>query len=319
VTLLRRHLPKPSILAAFAAVYLIWGSTYLTIRIAIETLPPLLMAGTRFVLAGLILYAIARRPGTRKERLTLAHWRAALVIGACLLFAGNGAVTWGEQYVASGLVALIVATVPLWVAVFGPLFGARRIGRLEVLGIAVGLFGAGLLLRPGGSVHPQALLVVGSSMLWAVGSLYAGRAPTPKSPLTAVAMEMLAGGLLLGFAGLASGELGAVHLQNVSVASGVAFAYLVLIGAIVGYGAYIWLLRQVPAPAAATYAFVNPLVAVALGAIVLGEPITPPTLIAGGLIIVAVATILTSQGRSSAARRRAKHPAEPPAPVPEVA
>jgi drug/metabolite transporter (DMT)-like permease len=319
VTSLRRHLPSPGILAAFAAVYLIWGSTYLTIRIAIETLPPLLMAGTRFLLAGVILYAISRRPGIRKERLTLAQWRAALVIGACLLFAGNGAVTWGEQYVASGLVALIVATVPLWVAVFGPLFGAKRIGRLEVAGIAVGLVGVGLLLRPGGSVHPQALLVVGSSMLWAVGSLYAGRAPTPSSPVTAVGMEMIAGGLMLTIAGLASGELHAVHLENVSVASAIAFGYLTLVGAIVGYGAYIWLLRKVPAPAAATYAFVNPLVAVALGAIVLSEPITPATLVAGGLIIIAVATILTSQGRAAGASRRAGRTAQPPTPVSEVA
>jgi drug/metabolite transporter (DMT)-like permease len=303
VTLLRRHLPSPSILAAFAAVYLIWGSTYLTIRIAIETLPPLLMAGARFLLAGAILYAIARRPGVPKERLTPRQWRDAFVIGACLLFAGNGGVTWGEQYVASGLVALIVATVPLWVAVYGPLFGSARIGRLEVLGIAVGLAGVGLLLRPGGSVHPLALIVVGSSMLWALGSLYAGRAALPKSALTSVAMEMLAGGLLLAVAGLGTGEIGAVHLNHVSVASGVAFAYLVLVGAIVGYGAYIWLLQHVPTPAAATYAFVNPLVAVALGAIVLGEPVTPWTLVAGALIVVAVATILTSQGRARAGAR----------------
>ncbi len=317
MTSLRQRLPRPSVLAAFAAVYLIWGSTYLTIRIAIETLPPLLMAGIRFLLAGAILYAIGRRPGVKRERLTWPHWRAAFVIGACLLFAGNGAVTWGEQYVASGLVALIVATVPLWVAVFGPLFGALRIGRLEVAGIAVGLAGAALLLRPGGSVHPQALLVVGSSMLWAIGSLYARRAPAPSSAVTAVGMEMLAGGLLLTIVGLATGEVGAVHLDHVSLASGIAFAYLTLIGAIVGYGAYIWLLHQVPAAAAATYAFVNPLVAVALGAVVLSEPITPPTLIAGGLIVVAVATILTGQGRASAIARHAA--ATPQTPVSEVA
>lgn len=312
----RTHLPSARILAAFAAVYLIWGSTYLTIRIAIETLPPLLMAGIRFLLAGAILYVVARRPGVPRQRLTWRHWRASFIIGACLLFAGNGAVTWGEQYVASGLVALIVATVPLWVAAYGPLFGNPRAGRLDVVGIVVGLAGVGLLLRPGGSVHPQALLVVGSSMLWALGSLYAQRAPTPSSPLTAVAMEMLAGGLLLTIAGLATGELGAVHLQHVSTASAIAFAYLVFIGAIVGYGAYIWLLHHVPPAAASTYAFVNPLVAVVLGAIVLGEPVTPATLAAGALIIVAVAMLLVSQGRARVARHAA---AAPQAPVSEVA
>jgi len=308
-------LPRPSILLAFAAVYLIWGSTYLTIRIAIETLPPLLMAGSRFVLAGLILFVIARRPGATRERLTWPQWRAAIIIGACLLLAGNGAVTWGEQFVASGLVALIVATVPLWIAVFGPLFGVTRIGRLEVAGILLGLVGVGLLLRPGGAVQWQATLVVGSSMLWAIGSLYARRAPAPRSGLTAVAMEMLAGGLMLGVAGLASGELSRVHLSQVSVASLVSYVYLILVGAIVGYGAYIWLLHHVPASAAATYAFVNPLVAVTLGSIVLAEPITPTTLIAGALIIAAVATILTSQSRAAGALRG---PA-PHAPVSEVA
>jgi len=276
-------------------VYLIWGSTYLTIRIAIETLPPLLMAGARFLLAGLILFAIARRPGVRRERLTRRQWRAALIIGGCLLLGGNGGVTWGEQYVATGLVALIVGSVPLWVTVFGPLFGARRIGRLQVAGVTVGLLGVGLLVRPGGAVPVQALVVVCGSILWALGSLYAIRAPTPASPVTAVAMEMLAGGMLLTIAGLASGELRSVHLQNVSMRSTIAFAYLVLVGAIVGYGAYIWLLHHVSAPAASTYAFVNPLVAVVLGAIVLGEPITPPILAAGALIIVAVAMVLISQ------------------------
>ena len=301
-------------LVAFAAVYLIWGSTYLAIRVAIETMPPMLMAGARFLVAGMLLFAIARRPGARRERLTWPHWRAALIIGGCLLFTGNGGVTWGEQFVASGLVALIVATVPLWVTVFGPLFGTQRAGKLQVAGIAVGLAGVALLLRPGGSVSWQATLVVGSSMVWAIGSLYARRAPAPSSGLTAVGMEMLAGGALLGIAGLASGEIGRVHVDRVSVSSIIAFAYLILVGAIVGYGAYIWLLHHVPPSAAATYAFVNPLVAVALGALILAEPITTITLIAGALIVVAVAIILVAQGRSSALREAAPH-----APVSEVA
>jgi len=287
------------VITAFAAVYLIWGSTYLTIRIAIETLPPLLMAGVRFLLAGAILYAVARRPGARRERLTWAQWRAAFIVGACLLLAGNGLVTWGEQYVASGLVALIIATVPLWMALFAPLFSGRRVGRLGVAGIVVGLVGVALLLRPGGTVsaHWQILVVLASPVLWAGGSLYARTAPTPGNPLMATGMEMLAGGLLLLIVGLATGELGAVHLASVSLRSGIAFAYLVLIGALVGYSAYIWLLHHVSASSASTYAYVNPLVAVVLGAVFLSEPITVPTLIAGALIVVAVAAILSSQPR----------------------
>ena len=312
----QRPASRFSVVVAFACVYLIWGSTYLTIRIAIETLPPLLMAGTRFLIAGAILYAVARRPGTRRERLTWAQWRAAFIVGACLLLAGNGLVTWGEQYVASGLVALIIATVPLWMALFAPLFGGNRVGRVGMAGIVVGLVGVALLFRPGGvaSAHWQMLVILASPLLWAAGSLYARRAPTPASPVTAIGMELLAGGLLLFLVGIATGELGAVHLGSVSMRSGIAFAYLVLIGALVGYSAYIWLLHHVSASSASTYAYVNPLVAVILGAIVLSEPITVPTLIAGALIIVAVATILASQPR------RAVHIPEPiQVPTSEVA
>lgn len=311
---LRRRFPSTGVVLAFAAVYLVWGSTYLTIRIAIETLPPLLMAGARFLIAGAILYIYARRPGVRRERLTWAQWRAAIIVGGCLLLVGNGGVSWAEQYVASGLAALIVATVPLWVAVYSPMFGAGRVGRLQIGGIVLGMVGVGLLLRPGGSLSWQASILVFSSMVWAIGSLYARRAPAPGSAVTAVAMEMLAGGFMLSVAGLANGELGQVRLDHISAGSLAAFSYLIVIGAIVGYGAYIWLLHHVDPSAAATYAFVNPLVAVALGAIVLNEPITPMTLVAGGLIVVAVALILVSQRRAATMREAVPH-----APVSEVA
>jgi drug/metabolite transporter (DMT)-like permease len=294
--------PSPSRLAiatAFAAVYLIWGSTYLTIRIAVETMPPFLMAGARFILAGGLLYVYARRPGTPKERITGRQWLSALIIGACLLLAGNGLVSWGEQYVASGLVALIVATVPLWMALFAPLFGGSRVTWKAALGIAIGLAGVVLLLRPGGAAPTewQTYIVPASPLLWALGSLYAQRAPVPRQAFTATAMEMLAGGVLLSIVGLASGEIGRVHLGSISAASWWAFAYLVLIGALVGYSAYIWLLHNVSSTAASTYAYVNPLVAVILGAIVLGEKVSVLTLIAGAMILAAVALILSSRRR----------------------
>ena len=291
---------RAQIVIAFAAVYVIWGSTYLTIHIAIETIPALLMSGARFILAGLLLLAFSHRPGAPRERLTLIHWRSALIIGGCLLLFGNGVVAWGEQYLPSGFVALIIATVPLWMALFSPAFGGRWINWTAAIGIALGLAGIVLLVRPGGGAgHWQTLVVLLAPLLWALGSLYARDAPAPRQPLTAVGMEMIAGGALLSLAGVATGELGHVHFGNVSFASVAAFIYLVLIGALVGYVAYIWLLHHVSVTAASTYAFVNPVVAVALGAIVLGEAVTPLTLVAAALIVGAVVLLLIGQSRKS--------------------
>jgi drug/metabolite transporter (DMT)-like permease len=291
---------RAQIVIAFAAVYVIWGSTYLTIHIAIETIPALLMSGARFILAGLLLLAFSHRPGAPRERLTLIHWRSALIIGGCLLLFGNGGVAWGEQYLPSGFVALIIATVPLWMALFAPAFGGRWINWTAAIGIAIGLAGIVLLVRPGGGAgHWQTLVVLLAPLLWAIGSLYARDAPAPRQPLTAVGMEMIAGGALLSIAGVVSGELGHVHLGNVSFASVAAFVYLVLIGALVGYVAYIWLLHHVSVTAASTYAFVNPVVAVALGAIVLGEAVTPLTVVAAALIVGAVVLLLIGQSRKS--------------------
>src|SRR3984957_13632818 len=307
---------RTQIIVAFALVYVVWGSTYLAIHIAIETLPAFLMSGVRFIIAGLLLYAFARRPGQPKERLTRVHWRSAVIVGACLLLFGNGGVSWGEQYLPSGFVALIVATVPLWMALFAPLFGGRWINWTAAAGIALGLVGIVLLVRPGGdgAGHWQTLVLLLSPLLWAIGSLYAGNAPAPKQPLTAIAMEMVAGGVLLILAGIANGELGHVHFSTISFASVAAFVYLILVGALVGYVAYIWLLHNVSATAASTYAFVNPVVAVALGAIVLGEGVTPMTLVAAALIVGAGALLLVAKSRA-----RAEPAATFETPVSEVA
>ena len=301
------QIPRPQasraqIVIAFAAVYVIWGSTYLTIHLASETIPALLMSSARFVLAGLVLLAFTHRPGQPRERLTLIHWRSALIIGGCLLLIGNGGVAWGEQYLPSGFVALIIATVPLWMALLAPAFGGRWINWTAAIGIALGLAGIVLLVRPGGSGagHWQTLVVLLAPILWAVGSLYARKAPSPRQPLTAVGMEMIAGGLLLGIAGMADGELAHVHFATMSFVSIAAFVYLVLIGALVGYVAYIWLLLHVSVTAASTYAFVNPVVAVALGAVVLGEVVTPLTLVAATLIVGAVVLLLIGQSRKAA-------------------
>jgi drug/metabolite transporter (DMT)-like permease len=307
---IRRPTPRTQIVLAFAAVYLIWGSTYLTIRIGIETLPPMLMASARFLIAGVILYALARRPGARRQRVTWQQWRSASIIGGCLLLGGNGIVTWGEQYVHSGLVALIVATVPLWMAVLAPLFGGAWVRRTAAIGVVIGLAGVVLLLRPGGAAPTewQTFVIPLSPLLWACGSLYAQRADVPRSAFTATAMEMMAGGVLLGIVGLALGEAGRTHLSSVSAASAWAFLYLIFFGSLVGYTAYIWLLHHVSSTAASTYAYVNPLVAVLLGAVVLGEPISGVTAVAGLMIVAAVALILSSRVRAT---RRDVVPAEP--------
>lgn len=291
-------------------MYLIWGSTYLTIRIAIETIPPMLMSASRFLIAGLILFAITYRPGARHERLTARQWRDSLIIGGCLLLGGNGIVSWGEQYVGSGYMALIVGSVPLWMALLAPLFGGRRVTALAGVGVAVGLAGVGLLVHPSGTaIHWQSLAVLGSPLLWSIGSLYAQRAAMPRNALTATAMEMICGGLLMGFVGLAAGEAGRMHIASISGASWISFAYLIAFGSLVGYTCYIWLLGRVSSTAVSTYAYVNPLVAVLLGAIVLGEAITPITLGAGAMIIFAVALILSSRALQSRRRKPLLEPA----------
>ena len=292
-----------AVLAAFAAVYVIWGSTYLFIRIAVETMPPLLMAGVRFLVAGGVLLAVTRRlPGAAGVTMGRREWRAAAIAGALLLFAGNGGVSYGEQYVPSGVVALMVATVPLFIALLSAIALGRRLRPLAIVGIGAGLLGTAILIRPGagGSADlGHMLLVLASPLCWAIGSLYATRAPLAKHVLVATAMEMLCGGVLLVAAGLALGEAGAVHLSHVSVAAWLSVLYLIVFGSLVAFSAYVWLLGKVATTAVATYAYVNPLVAVLLGWAVLGEHITAQTVIAAALIIVAVVLILSRPASTS--------------------
>jgi drug/metabolite transporter (DMT)-like permease len=284
------------VVAAFAAVYVIWGSTYLFIRLAVETMPPLLMSGVRFLIAGAILLVITSRlRGDGRDPIGWPQWRAAAITGGLLLLGGNGGVAFGEQYVASGVVALLVATVPLFIALFGAVVLGRRLSRLAVAGIVVGFLGAAVLLNPGanGAADPgHMVLVLLSPMSWAIGSLYATRGPLPKRALVATGMEMLCGGALLVVAGLLTGEAAAVHLDRTSVASWLSVVYLIVFGSLVAFSAYVWLLKKVATTAVSTYAYVNPLVAVLLGWAFLGERITGQTLIAAALIVVAVALIL---------------------------
>ncbi len=296
-----RRPSRARVVAAFAAVYIIWGSTYLAILYAIETLPPLVMAGVRFLIAGGVLYTWAYFRGA--ERPTFVNWRAAGIVGALLLLGGNGAVVWAEQRVPSGIASLLVATLPLWMVL---LEWSRPEGRRPTIGvaagIALGLAGLMVLIGPGltsatGGVDPVgAGVLLFGSLSWAAGSLYARGAPLPKGGTLATGMEMLAGGALLLLAGLARGEAAAWDPGAVSASSLIALLYLITFGSLIGFTAYIWLLGVVQPAHVATYAYVNPIVAVLLGWAIAGETITSRTLVAAAIIVGAVA-LITSRRR----------------------
>ena len=302
--------PAPwRLVLAFAAVYLIWGSTYLGIRYAIETIPPFLMSGARFVIAGSIIYALTAYQGA--PRPTRANWRATAIVGALLLLGGNGLVAFTEQRLPSGLTALLVAFVPLWMALLNWLRpGGLRPSLPVTLGLLVGLGGMVLLVSPGeapGAGDSGAavdLLGVGLILLatfcWANGSLYSRRAPLPASSLQGTSMEMLAGGALLILAGTLTGEWARLDVSKISLTSFWAFVYLTTFGSIIAFSAYIWLLGVTTPARAATYAYVNPVVAVFLGWALAGEPLTPRTLVAAAIIVSAVVIINTYRDRKPA-------------------
>jgi drug/metabolite transporter (DMT)-like permease len=287
--------PSARTWAALGTVYVVWGSTYLAIRVAIETLPPFLMAATRFLVAGSVLFAFsARRGGRTRDRIGPAQWRAAAIVGGALLLGGNGGVVWAEHRIASGVAALLVAMLPLWMAILDRVCFGRRLSRRGVLGLALGLCGLVLLVGrvDSGGVDPLgAVVCMLASFSWAAGSVYARTASLPHRPLVATAMEMLAGGFLLTLVGLAAGEAGRVRLDAFSTRSVLALAYLIVFGSLLAFSAYVWLLHRAPLPLVATYAYVNPVVAVVLGWLLLDEPITPRMILAGGIIVVAVALI----------------------------
>lgn len=290
---------RGTIWAALGAVYFFWGTTYLAIRVGVETMPPFLMAAVRFLIAGAILYAIAIRTGDREgDRPKREHWRSATIIGAALLFGGNGLVSWAEQSVASGMAALIIATVPFWLVLLGRFVLRDRVSLREWLGIAVGFGGLVFLVNPNGGAGIEpfgAGLLVAASISWAAGSLYARSAPLPSRPLVGTAMEMLCGGAVLAVVGVAAGELGRLDVAAISLESLLGLGWLIVFGSLVGFSAYVWLLRVTRTSLVGTYAYVNPVVAVLLGWAMLGEAVTLQTFVAGGIILVAVALIVSAR------------------------
>jgi drug/metabolite transporter (DMT)-like permease len=297
------------VIAAFAAVYLIWGATYLFIRFAIETLPPFLMAGTRFLIAGGVLYGVAWLGGAARP--TRAQWGAAALVGGLLLLGGNGGVVWAEQSVPSGLAALLVAMAPLWMAVLDWVRpGGVRPSNGVALGLGLGFAGVVLLVGPdeligGGRVDPiGALVLILASLSWAAGSVYSRHGQRPTSPLLGTGMQMLSGGALLMLVGSAAGEWAGFDYRAVSLRSLASLGFLIAFGSLVGFTAYIWLLRVTTVARASTYAYVNPAVAVFLGWSLAGEALTLRTLLAAGVIVAAVVVITTHQARQAASAQR---------------
>ncbi len=289
------------IVLAFAAIYLLWGSTYLGIRYAVETIPPFLMAGTRHLTAGLILYAWTRSRG--KARPKPREWALAAAIGVMMLLGGNGLVSWAEQRVPSGLAALIVASVPLWMALLEAL-QRRSAPRVPVIaGLVLGLASLGWLVAPGrsgGAGHVDALgagALLLAALSWAVGSLYSRGVKFSVPTFQAVAMEMIAGGALLWGLGLATGEGAQLHLAAVSSRSILALGYLVVFGSLAGFSAYMWLLGVTTPARVSTYAYVNPIVAVLIGWAVAGEALTLRIGLAALGIVGAVAVIIGFGGK----------------------
>lgn len=285
---------------ALGVVYVVWGSTYLAIRVAVETIPPLTGSAVRFLIAGSLLYAATIRSGdAAADRPGRLEWRDATIIGGLLLAGGNGLLAIGEQTVPSGIAALIIATLPLWVAILGRVFFGVVLTRTIVAGTVIGFVGVAVLVGPtggSGGLDPFGVAVcLLSPVFWATGSLFSRTAHHPRRPLVGTAMQMLAGSAVLFVLAVSSGDIFRLRVAEIAPGSLAAIVYLILVGSLVGYTAYVWLLRVAPISLVSTYAFVNPVIAVILGSLILAEPLEPRTLVAGGIIVVAVAVIVRAR------------------------
>ncbi len=284
--------PRSLVILAFAAVYLIWGSTYLAIRIGVETLPPFLLGGVRFAVAGALLVALLKFRGMAWP--TARQTRNSLGAGAVMLLGGNGLVVWAEQHVSSGFAALFIASVPVWFAVFDWMRpGGSRPPWHVWGGIGLGLAGVGLLVArqesgAGGINWSGALALLLATLSWAAGSMLAKHSDKPSSPWMGAALQMVGGGVVMVVTAVARGELVGFDANAVSGASPAAMAYLIVFGSWIGFSAYVWLLGVVSPAKVSTYAYVNPVIAVFLGWALLGETVTSPMLLAAAVIVVAV-------------------------------
>jgi drug/metabolite transporter (DMT)-like permease len=308
-----RAVPRGKLIAAFAAVYFVWGSTYVAIRLALNTLPPLLMSGTRFIVAGLLLYGILRWRGVEPPR--RENWRAAAILGVLFFLGGNGALVWAQQRVPSGMAALMLAGTPMWIVLIDSLNERRWPRKRVIAGLALGFAGISLLVGPAklaGSerVDPLGAIVLTiGSIAWSFGVIASRRMLLPRSAVMAAAMEMIAGGIMMTVAALPFGELGRFDPQHVALSSVLGWLYLLFFGSLVGFVCFVWLTANTTPARLSTYSYVNPLVAVVLGWAILREPITARVITATAVILSGVALIF--QPRPAVAN-------EPPEPVEPV-
>jgi drug/metabolite transporter (DMT)-like permease len=311
---------------ALWAVYLLWGSTYLAIRVGVHPshgvgLPPLVLAGARFTLAGLLMLAFTvRRPASDglPDRLGAKQWGAAAIIGLALPFGGNGLVTVAEQRIPSGTAAVVVATVPIWAALIAAALGRERLSKNHVMGLILGFTGVAALVVGTGSGRASVsgtLIVVIAALSWAGGSVYSTTAPTVRRPLVMTGMEMLCGGVACFVTAAVTGQFGELHTDEFTARTWSAFAFLVVAGSLVAYTAYVWLLRNAELSLVTTYAFVNPVVAVILGAVILSEPFTLRSAVATGAVVAGVILMLR---RKPAKPAPPSEPSEPTEPMPRA-
>src|SRR3954454_21021439 len=290
--------------AALGAIYVIWGSTYLAIRLMVETVPPALGAGVRFVIAGGAMLAFLQTRGALRVTRSQLLWCA--VVGTLLAAGGNGLVTVAERDVPSGLAALLISSEPLWIVLLRATRRDRAAGR-TIVGVAIGFVGVGILLLPGGRPDDvpigMALLIVVAAVSWALGSFISPRVDLPRDPLTSTAWSLLIGGAVLVAAGLIAGEGADVDVGAFSAKSLVALAYLIVVGSIVAFSCYAWLLANAPISQVSTYAYVNPVIAVVLGAVFLSEDVAVATIAGMALVVASVAVIVREESRQSVASR----------------
>jgi drug/metabolite transporter (DMT)-like permease len=298
---------------AFAAVYIIWGSTYLAIRIGITEIPPFFLAGARYLITSAILYPLARARSA--ERPTRQHWVAALLLGALLPAAGNGFLTWAEQTVPSGIAALLVTTVSLWMVILEWVRpgGTAPTSRTSV-GLLLGFGGILLLVAPWQSAGRVNLIGAGvlmtGSLCWAAGSIASRHVKQPRLPLLRSAMQSLCGGIILFAFGSLTGEASRLHFGAITHRGWLALAYLTVFGSIIGYSAYTWLLHAAPPARVATYAYVNPVIAILLGWMFAGEHLTPRILVATAVIIAGVVMVIAAPARTTVPAEHLPEPEE---------
>jgi len=289
---------------ALWVVYIVWGSTYLAIRVTVETLPPLLTGGVRFLIAGLVVYVflLIKRGGLQGVKVTRREVLASTAVGTLLLLGGNGSVQVAEVRVPSALAALIIAAVPLWVVVMRAVTG-EKVARGTMVGVFVGFVGVSVLVLPGGGAGGASLfhllLIVFASLSWATGSFLSKKLPLPKDPFLSTGIQMLTGGAVMTLAGVVRGEASGLDPSSFSGASIAAFFYLIVFGSLLAFTAYVWLLQNAPISKVATYAYVNPVVAIGLGWLILQEEVTPIIILGASIIVLAVATVIQIESRTA--------------------